>query len=60
MLRALPFVALKAFRSPLAAQPYRGVTFARIESDGLDHHREHSEGLKKLLTKRSHSYRIKP
>jgi hypothetical protein len=26
----------------------------------FDHHREHSEGLKKLLTKRSHSYRIKP
>jgi hypothetical protein len=26
----------------------------------FDHHREHSEGLKKLLTKGSHSYRIKP
>src|SRR5258707_14821186 len=26
----------------------------------FDHHREHSEGLKRLLTKRSHSYRIKP
>jgi len=33
----------------------------RAEFDGrLHHHREHSEGFKKLLTKRSHSYRIKP
>jgi hypothetical protein len=32
MLRALPFVALKAYRSPLTAQPYRCQTFVCAQS----------------------------
>ena len=34
MLRALPFVALKAYRSPLTAQPYRCQTFVCAQNDG--------------------------